>query len=165
MKAIYPGTFDPITFGHIDLIERGLKIFDEMIVAVAVNPMKQPLLSIEDRLWMVEESIGKRPRVTIETFDCLLIDYARRKKTHTILRGLRAVSDFEYEMQIALTTRKMNPELETVFMMPSKKYIYLSSRIVREIASYGGNIDEFVPPPVVSCLRKKFGHTGTATTA
>ncbi len=160
MKAIYPGTFDPITFGHLDLIERGMRMFDELIVAIAENATKSPLFTAEERRQMAEETLHARPNLSVEVFDCLLINYARQRGAGIILRGLRAVSDFEYELQIALTNRKLVPEIETVFMMPSKKYIYLSSRIVREIASYGGPVDDFVPPPVARRLKERFKDAG-----
>lgn len=156
MKAIYPGTFDPVTFGHLDLIERGRSIFGELIVAIARNEPKAPLFSADERLEMLRESLGKVEGVVVEIFDSLLIHYARSKGAGVILRGLRAVSDFEYELQIALTNRKLVPQIETVFMMPSKKYIYLSSRVVREIAAYGGPVDDFVPPPVARRLQERF---------
>lgn len=156
MRAIYPGTFDPITYGHLDLIERGLSMFQELVVAISRNEPKTPLFSAEDRLEMVREAAGQPPGLTVEIFDTLLINFTARKKAQVILRGLRAVSDFEYELQIALTNRELAPKIETVFMMPSKKYIYLSSRIVREIAAYGGPVEEFVPPPVQRRLQALF---------
>ncbi len=156
MKAIYPGTFDPITNGHVDLIDRSLKIFDEVLVAIARNAPKAPLFPAEDRLTMALDSLGGKPNLSVEIFDSLLIDYARDRGARVILRGLRAVSDFEYELMIALTNRKLNPDIETMFMAPSKKFIYLSSSMVKEIARYGGPIEEFVPAPVVKHLRIKF---------
>jgi pantetheine-phosphate adenylyltransferase len=160
VKAIYPGTFDPVTYGHLDLIDRGLEIFRELVVAVARNEPKAPLFSAEERLAMVRESAGDRPGLSVVIFDTLLINFAARKGAQVILRGLRAVSDFEYELQIALTNRELVPDIETVFMMPSKKYIYLSSRIVREIAAYGGPVEEFVPPPVQRRLQARFAPQG-----
>jgi pantetheine-phosphate adenylyltransferase len=155
MRAIYPGTFDPVTNGHMDLIQRGVRMFGNLVVAVARNVPKSPWFSAEERLGMVQESLGDLRGVEAEIFDSLLIDFARLKGASVILRGLRAVSDFEYELQIALTNRTLSPNLETVFMMPSTKYIYLSSRIVRDIASYGGPVEDFVPPPVVPRLRAR----------
>ncbi len=156
MKAIYPGTFDPITNGHLDLMTRGLKLFDELTIAVAENPIKAPLFPAEERVEMVKECVAGLDRLKVELFDTLLIQYTQAKGVKVILRGLRAVSDFEYELQIALTNRELNEEIETVFVMPSKKYIYLSSRLVKEIASYGGPVEEFVPPAVIRHLKDRF---------
>jgi len=155
-SAIYPGTFDPITNGHIDLIRRGRGLFDRVCVAVASNPQKGPLFGARDRLAMARTALRPLAGVEVVPFDELLIELAHRLGCTAILRGLRAVSDFEYELQIALTNRQMRPEVETVFLAPSIQYIYLSSRIVREIASYGGPIGELVPPNVERRLRARF---------
>jgi pantetheine-phosphate adenylyltransferase len=155
-SAIYPGTFDPITNGHIDLIQRGRSLFDRLVVAVAKNPQKAPLFSAEERLLMARKALEKMEGVEPVIFDNLLIDFAQSQKCKAIIRGLRAVSDFEYELQIALTNRKLHPEIETVFLAPSEPYIYLSSSIVKEIASYRGPVECFVPAPVEARLREKY---------
>lgn len=155
-SAIYPGTFDPITNGHIDLIERSRILFDRLVVAIARNPMKAPLFHADERLEMARQVLGGLEGVEVALFDNLLIDFARAMDCRAIVRGLRAVSDFEYELQIALTNRKMAPDLETVFLTPSKQYIYLSSSIVKEIASYRGPVSDFVPEAVETRLREKF---------
>ena len=155
--AVYPGTFDPVTNGHIDLIERSLRIFDQVIVAVAANPKKNLLFSIEERVAMIREATSHFRNVTIEGFDVLLMDYTKQKKAVGIVRGLRAVSDFEYELQMALMNRRLNTHVETVFMMPSEEYSYLTSSIVKEVASYGGDVSGLVPEGVVSRLKKKRG--------
>lgn len=159
MIAIYPGTFDPVTFGHLDLIERGARMFDSLVVAVARNSAKAPLFPAEERLEMVREVTSAIPNLRVELFDSLLLEYARRVGAGVILRGLRAVSDFEYELQIALTNRRLAPELETIFMAPNNNFTYLSSSVVREIARYGGSVEEFVPTPVVARLRRRFTQT------
>jgi pantetheine-phosphate adenylyltransferase len=158
-SAIYPGTFDPITNGHVDLIKRGRSLFDRLVVAVARNPQKAPLFTADERLEMAREVLAGIEGVEICIFDELLINFAREKECRAIVRGLRAISDFEYELQIALTNRKMDPGLETVFLTPSKQYIYLSSSIVKEIASYGGPVGDFVPPPVEARLPSKYSHS------
>lgn len=155
--AVYPGTFDPVTNGHIDLIERSLRMFDEVVVAVASNPKKQPLFSLDERVGMLREATRDCANVVIEGFDTLLVEYLGQKKAVAIIRGLRAISDFEYEMQMALMNRRLNSSVETVFMMPSEEYSYLTSTIVKEIASYNGDVQGLVPPKVVGQLRKKFG--------
>lgn len=155
-SAVYPGTFDPITKGHIDLIERGRELFDRLVVAVARNPLKAPLFTAEERMTMAQEALAKLEGVEVTVFDTLLIHFARDHGCRAIIRGLRAVSDFEYELQIALTNRKMSPDIETVFLTPSEPYIYLSSSIVKEIASYRGPVSDFVPEPVEMRLRGKF---------
>jgi len=160
--AIYPGTFDPITNGHIDIIERGLVIFDYLIIAVALNPKKAPLFNIEERIEMIEESLGRHPKVSVETFNGLLVEEAERRKARVILRGLRAVSDFEYEFQMALMNRKLNNKIETVFMMTGEAYSYLSSSVVKEIAGLGGQVDGLVPKIVSARLKEKFAGTGMA---
>ena len=154
--AIYPGTFDPITNGHIDIIERGLAIFDRLIIAVALNPKKAPLFNIEERIEMIEESLGRHPKVSVETFSGLLVEEAERRKARVILRGLRAVSDFEYEFQMALMNRNLNNKIETVFMMTGEAYSYLSSSVVKEIASLGGTVDGLVPNIVSARLKEHY---------
>lgn len=155
IKAIYPGTFDPPTNGHLDLIERGSKIFDELVVAILCNPEKDPLFSVSDRRQMLESMTAEFENVSVDTFDGLTVDYALRVEATAVLRGIRAISDYEYELQMALMNRKLQPTLETVFMMPGEKYSYLSSRLVREIAQLGGNIDFLVPELVARKLHEK----------
>jgi pantetheine-phosphate adenylyltransferase len=155
IKAIYPGSFDPPTNGHLDLIERGSKIFDELVVAILRNPEKDPLFSVADRRKMLEAMTSDFENVSVDTFDGLTVDYALRIEARAILRGIRAISDYEYELQMALMNRKLQPGLETVFMMPAEKYSYLSSRLVREVAQLGGNIDCLVPEVVGQKLREK----------
>ncbi|MBI1955288.1 MAG: pantetheine-phosphate adenylyltransferase [Acidobacteria bacterium] len=155
VTAIYPGSFDPTTNGHLDLIERGSKIFDKLIVAVLHNAGKSPLFSLEERVEMLQEVIQHCPNVSVDTFDGLLVDYAVRRQARVILRGIRAISDFEYEMQMALMNRKLDPNLETVFMMPAVAYTFLSSRLVREVCQLGGDIRGLVPPLVEERLRAK----------
>ncbi len=155
--AIYPGTFDPITNGHIDIICRASKLFDRLIVAVAYNPGKGPLFTVEERVEMITESLKdySLTNVEVDSFSVLLTHYAKSKKATTVIRGLRAVSDFEYEFQMALMNRKLCKDVETVFMMPSESYTYLSSRIVKEIALYRGNVRCLVPPLVADRLEDK----------
>ncbi len=157
--AVYPGTFDPITYGHLDILERAARIFDKVIIAVAVNRRKGPLFSVEERKEMIEECVRERglSNVEVDSFDTLLIEYARTKGASVIVRGLRAISDFEYEFQMALMNRKLYPNIETLFMMPSEQYTYISSRIVKEIASYGGNVSCLVPPFIAERLYAKLG--------
>ncbi len=154
--AIYPGTFDPFTNGHLDLVNRSLMAFDEVIVAIAPSLKKVPLFSLSERVTLIKKSLKNNKRVMIEPFDGLLVDYVKSKKGMIIIRGLRAVSDFEYELQMALMNRQMNPRIETVFMMPSLEYSYLTATIVKEIVSLGGPVKELVPAPVETALRKKF---------
>jgi pantetheine-phosphate adenylyltransferase len=154
--AIYPGTFDPITNGHLDLVERGLMIFDEVIIAVAPSQRKQPLFTLKERLKMIISAIKRVKRVKVEAFNCLLIEYVRKKKGIAILRGLRAVSDFEYELQMAHMNRRLDTNIETVFMMPSEEYSFLTSSIVKEIAFYGGSVKGLVTDDVENALREKF---------
>ncbi|MGA7557327.1 MAG: pantetheine-phosphate adenylyltransferase [Terriglobales bacterium] len=157
IKAIYPGSFDPPTNGHLDLIERGSKIFDELVVAILRNPEKDPLFSVADRRKMLEAMIVTAgfDNVSVDTFEGLTVDYALRLDAQAILRGIRAISDYEYELQMALMNRKLQPSLETVFMMPAEKYSYLSSRLVREVAQLGGSIDCLVPELVAQKVREK----------
>jgi pantetheine-phosphate adenylyltransferase len=153
--AIYPGSFDPVTNGHLDLIERGEKMFDLLIVAVLRNAEKQPLFSVEERVQMLREVTKQWPAVEVDVFDGLLVDYARKRGAGVILRGIRAVSDYEYELQMALMNRKLEPRLETVFMLPGLSYSYLSSKLVREIAQLGASLNGLVPPIVEERLRAK----------
>jgi len=153
--AIYPGTFDPITYGHLDVIDRAREIFDKVIIMVAHNSSKTPMFDDDERVKMIEDAVKKFKNVKVECFDGLLVTYARKKKATAIVRGLRAVSDFEYEFQMALTNRKLAKEITTVFLMPHEKYTYLNSSIVREIALMGGNVSEFVPAGVKRALMRK----------
>jgi pantetheine-phosphate adenylyltransferase len=155
--AIYPGSFDPLTNGHLDIIQRAIKLFDNVIVAVAKNEGKKPLFSLKERLGLVRQSLNDLPNVRADSFDTLLVDYAQQQKAQAIIRGLRAVSDFEFEFQLALMNRRLNGQVETIFMMPRETYTFLSSRIVKEIARLGGNVEVFVPPHVRSALARKFG--------
>lgn len=145
LTAIYPGTFDPITYGHIDVIERATQMFPKVIVLVARNSTKAPLFPDSERIMMIREVFRKNRRVTVDGFDGLLVEYARRRKATVIIRGLRAVSDFEYEFQMALTNRKLDRAIDTVFLVPHEKYTYLNSSIVREVARLGGDVSDFVP--------------------
>ena len=154
--AVYPGSLDPITFGHLDIINRGLEVFDEVIVAVARNSEKRALFTTEERLTMIRETVGDNPRLRVDTFDGLLVDYVVAQGARVILRGLRAVSDFEYEFQIAQMNHTVQEQVETLFMMTAVPYGYMSSSIVKEVAALNGPIDTFVPPPVKAALLKKF---------
>ena len=155
--AVYPGSFDPITYGHLDIIERGLEIFEKIIIAVARNSEKKSLFSTAERIGHIEEAIGNNPRVTVDTFDGLLVDYVASKGAKVILRGLRAVSDFEYEFQIAQMNHNLKSEVETVFLITSVPYGYLSSSIVKEVASLQGSVESLVPPVINKALEEKFG--------
>ena len=155
-RAIYPGSFDPVTNGHLDVIERARKLFDEVVVAVAHNDEKQPLFSLQERLDLLQQTIGKIDNVRIAQFEGLLVEFARKEKASAVIRGLRAVSDFEFEFQMALMNRKLQGDLETIFLMPKEEYTYLSSRLVKEIARLGGDVSQFVPPLVAKLLVGKF---------
>ena len=157
--AVYPGSFDPITNGHLDVIERGRKLFDRLIVAILRNPQKVPLFSIEEREAMIREVIKDFPNVEVAVFDGLLVKFAREQGCRVIVRGLRAISDYEYETQIALVNRKMAPEIETIFLPTSAEYSYLNSTVVKELARFGGCVGELVPPVVEKKLWEKF-HNG-----
>ena len=159
-RAIYPGSFDPATYGHIDMIERSAKIVDELVVAVLRNSAKNPLFSVEERVSMLEEITEHLPNVYIRSFDGLLIDYAREVGASIIVRGLRAVTDFEYELQIAQTNRSVNSQIDTVFLTTSLEYAYLSSTIVKEVASYGGDISHFVPEGLIGRIYAKYPESG-----
>ena len=155
--AIYPGSFDPVTNGHIDIAERALKIFDKIIVAILHNPIKKFLFSVEERAEMLKTSFEAYPNIEVETFDGLLVDYASKKESIAILRGMRAVSDFEYEFQLALMNRRLNREIQTVFLMTGLRWIFTSSSIIKEAAQFGGDIKTMVPPIVNRKLKEKFG--------
>ena len=152
--AIYPGSFDPITYGHIDIIKRAAILFDEVIVSVAVNILKTPLLSVKERVDLIEESVKDISGVRVESFDCLVVDYVQKSNAKAIIRGLRAVSDFEYELQMALVNRKLDDSIITVFLTPHENYSYLNSSIVKELFTFNGNIDCFVPSHVKDALSK-----------
>lgn len=154
--GVYPGTFDPITNGHLDIIERGQKLFDEMIVAVAASPKKETLFNVKERVEMIKTAVKKYKNIRVESFDGLLIDYMHKKKASVILRGLRVISDFEYEFQMALTNRKLDPTIETVFMMTAEGYAYMSSRFIKEIARLNGDVKGFVPLDVAKKLKEKY---------
>ena len=160
--AIYPGSFDPITNGHLDLVQRAAKLFDRVIVAVALNEDKNPLFTLPARMAMVRASIKKFPKTEVDGFDGLLVDYVEKQGGQAIIRGLRAVSDFEFEFQLALMNRKLNERVETIFMMPKDTYTFLSSRIVKEIARLGGDVSCFVPDPVRQALTEKFKSRGAS---
>ncbi len=153
--AVYAGTFDPITYGHVDLLERASRIFDRVIVAVAVNKNKKPLFSVEERVTLASKVLANLKNVEAQSFDCLLLDFAKQHNANIILRGLRAVADFDYEFQLASMNRYMNQNIETMFMMPAEKYMYIASSLVREIAALGGDVSGFVPPVVAEALRGK----------
>jgi len=158
-KAIYPGTFDPVTLGHIDIVKRGLELFPELIVGIAENPKKKPLFSIEERREMFVESlkeVGLDGKVKVKTFNSLLVEFAKREGAVAILRGIRIVSDMDHEFTMASLNRKLYPEIETIFLMPSEEFAYLSSSAVKEIAYYGGDVSQFVTPFVEKKLREKF---------
>jgi pantetheine-phosphate adenylyltransferase len=153
--AIYPGTFDPITNGHIDILERALKLFDKVIITIARNTAKNPLFTEEERFTLLRKVTQKYKNVEVDSFQGLLVDYVRQKKAIAVVRGLRAMTDFEYELQMALMNRKLDETMETVFLMPNEKYTYLSSNVVREIARLGGDVSKFVPPVVRKALQQK----------
>jgi pantetheine-phosphate adenylyltransferase len=154
--AIYPGTFDPITNGHIDLVKRGMRIFDEVIIAIATAQKKQPLFTISERLRLIKDAVRGLKNVKVEAFSGLLVEYVESKKGVAVIRGLRAVSDFEYELQMALMNRRLDRNIETVFMMPSEEYTFLTSTIIREVASFGGSVKGLVPEAVEKALKEKF---------
>jgi pantetheine-phosphate adenylyltransferase len=154
--AIYPGSFDPVTNGHLDIVKRGLKLFDKIIVTILYNPGKETLFSVEERLDMLRISVKGLSRIEIDRYDGLLVDYAAKRKATAILRGMRAVSDFEYEFQMALMNRRLNREIQTVFLMTGLRWIFTSSSIIKEAARFGGNIEGMVPPMVLKMIKEKF---------
>lgn len=155
-RAVYPGSFDPVTNGHLDIIERAASLFDEVLVGVARNEAKSALFAVEERVRLLEANVGRYPNVRICSFNGLLVDFARAQSAQVVIRGLRAISDFEFEFQMALMNRKLDPEIETIFLMPKEDCTYLSSRIVKEIARLGGAVTSFVPDSVAQALRNKF---------
>ncbi|MCX7868819.1 MAG: pantetheine-phosphate adenylyltransferase [Terrimicrobiaceae bacterium] len=155
-RAIYPGSFDPVTFGHLDVIRRASQIFDQLVVAVAENEAKHPLFDAGERLGMLRESSADLPNVVVETLDGLLVEFAKRRGIFVVIRGLRAVSDFEFEFQMALMNRRLEPRLETIFLTPQEEHTFLSSRIVKEVARLGGDVSAFVPPAAVTALARHF---------
>jgi pantetheine-phosphate adenylyltransferase len=160
VKALYPGTFDPPTNGHIDLIQRGARLFDHLIVAILVNPVKNPLFTIEERIEMLKEATSAMGNVSIATFDGLMVDFARQQGVSAVLRGIRAISDYEYEFQMALMNRRLAPEIETVFLQPAGRYSFVSSRMVKEVFSLGGDVTGLLPPSVLKRLRARLNHAG-----
>ena len=153
--AVYPGSFDPVTYGHLDIIKRALKIFDKVIVAVAHNSEKSPLFDVPERVELLRKSLKALKGAQVDDFDCLVVDYVKKKKAAVVIRGLRMISDFEYEFQMALTNRKLSSDIETIFMMPSESYSYLSSKLIKEAASLGANLKGFVPPFVEKKIKEK----------
>jgi pantetheine-phosphate adenylyltransferase len=154
--AVYPGSFDPITYGHLDILYRGLKIFDKIIIAVAKNIEKNPLFTVEERMEMIRETLKGSENVIVDSFEGLLVDYLRKMNAKFVIRGLRAMSDFDYEFQMASVNRTLKPDIDTIFMMTSRDFFFISSRTVKEVASYGGSVKEFVPPNVEKRLKEKF---------
>lgn len=156
-KAIYPGSFDPVTYGHIDIIKRAASIFDELIISVLNNTNKTPLFSVEERVNILEEITREIPNIKVTSYEGLLVEYAKATDAHVIIRGLRAITDFEYELQLAQTNRKLEPTVDTYFLTTSLEYAYLSSSTVREVASFGGDISKFVPPFIAELTYQKYG--------
>jgi pantetheine-phosphate adenylyltransferase len=157
VSALYPGTFDPPTNGHLDLIERGAKLFDHLIVAILNNPVKDPLFTVEERVEMLKESTAALKNVSVATFDGLMVEFARKQGVAAVLRGIRAISDYEYEFQMALMNRRLAPEIETVFLQPAGRYSFVSSRMLKEVFSFGGDVSGLVPPNVLKRLRDRIG--------
>jgi pantetheine-phosphate adenylyltransferase len=155
VKAIYPGSFDPVTNGHLDLIARAAKIFDHLVVAILRNSSKNPLFSVEERVSMLTEGIAEFDNVSVATFEGLLVDFAREQRAHAVIRGIRAISDYEYEFQMALMNRRLDPDLETIFLMPDAKYSFVSSRLVKEVFRLGGSVDGLVPRFVIERMKDK----------
>ena len=158
VKALYPGTFDPPTNGHVDLIQRGAKIFDHLTVAILVNPVKNPLFTVEERVEMLKEATNGIGNVSVAIFDGLMVEFARRQGATAVLRGIRAISDYEHEFQMALMNRRLAPEIETVFLQPAGRYSFVSSRMVKEVFSFGGDITGLVPPNVLKRLRARINN-------
>jgi pantetheine-phosphate adenylyltransferase len=157
VSALYPGTFDPPTNGHLDLIERGSKLFDRLIVAILNNPGKDPLFTVEERVEMLKESTAALKNVSVATFDGLMVEFARKQGAKAVLRGIRAISDYEYEFQMALMNRRLAPEIETVFLQPAGRYSFVSSRMLKDVVSFGGDVSGLVPPNVLKRLHNRMG--------
>jgi pantetheine-phosphate adenylyltransferase len=155
VKALYPGTFDPLTNGHVDLIQRGAKLFEHLTIAILINPVKNPLFTVDERVEMLKEATSALGNVSIATFDGLMVEFARRQKATAVLRGIRAISDYEHEFQMALMNRRLAPEIETVFLQPAGRYSFVSSRMVKEVFSFGGDVSGLVPPNVLKRLRAR----------
>jgi len=155
VKAIYPGSFDPVTNGHLDLIARAANIFDHLVVAILRNSQKNPLFTVEERVAMLSEGIAEFGNVSVSTFDGLLVDFAREQRAHAVVRGIRAISDYEYEFQMALMNRRLSPEVETIFLMPDAKYSFVSSRLVKEVFRLGGSVEGLVPRFVIERMKDK----------
>jgi pantetheine-phosphate adenylyltransferase len=160
--AVYPGTFDPVTYGHLDLVERGRRHVDRLVIAILRNEDKEPMFTVERRMDFLREAVASWDNVVVDAFEGLLVDYAKRSGATLILRGLRAVSDFEYELQMAMMNRRLAPDLETAFLMPNEAFSYVSSRLVREVARLGGDVSGLVPPPVARALAERFGGSNSA---
>ena len=160
VHALYPGTFDPPTNGHIDLIQRGAKLFEHLTVAILNNPGKDPLFSVEERFEMLKESTATLSNVSVATFDGLMVEFARQQGASAVLRGIRAISDYEYEFQMALMNRRLAPEIETVFLQPAGRYSFVSSRMLKEVFAFGGDVSGLVPPNVLKRLRSRMGASG-----
>jgi pantetheine-phosphate adenylyltransferase len=158
VKAIYPGSFDPLTNGHLDLIARGARIFDHLVVAILKNSEKAPLFSVDERVAMLTEAVQEFKNVSVGTFDGLLVDFALEQNAQAVLRGIRAISDYEYELQMALMNRRLAPALETVFLMPAEKYSYVSSRLIKNVFELGGSVEGLVPPSVIKRLQARVPH-------
>ena len=157
VSALYPGTFDPPTNGHIDLIQRGAKLFDRLTVAILNNPVKDPLFTVEERVEMLRESTAALTNVSVATFDGLMVEFSRKQGASAVLRGIRAISDYEYEFQMALMNRRLAPEIETVFLQPAGRYSFVSSRMLKEVFAFGGDVSGLVPPNVLKRLRDRIG--------
>jgi pantetheine-phosphate adenylyltransferase len=159
VTALYPGTFDPPTNGHLDLIQRGARLFDHLIVSILNNPVKDPLFTVEERAEMLRESISDMSNVSVATFDGLMVDFARQQGAKAVLRGIRAISDYEYEFQMALMNRRLAPDVETVFLQPAGRYSFVSSRMLKEVFAFGGDVSGLVPPNVLKRLQSRIGKT------
>lgn len=155
MRVVYPGTFDPVTYGHLDVIRRARRIFSQVVVAVGRNPGKSPIFTVEERIQLLRRATKGLPGVSVDAFDTLVVDYVRRKQARVMIRGLRMLSDFEYEFQMALTNRKLNDRIETIFMMPSESYSYISATLIKEAGQLGADLSAFVPPYVAEALRRR----------
>jgi pantetheine-phosphate adenylyltransferase len=160
VKALYPGTFDPPTNGHVDLIQRGSKLFDHLLVAVLINPVKNPMFTVQERVEMLKEVTAGISNVSVSTFNGLMVDFARQQGCSAVMRGIRAISDYEYEFQMALMNRRLAPEVETVFLQPAGRYSFVSSRMLKEVSSLGGDVTGLLPPAVLKKVRARLNHAG-----